>query len=509
MTTPPNAGAKRWWAKPGPVAALLTVVTASALAVVAGRASGDGNAATAAAVRQVIAPPPSTSPPPTETTLATPPPDPVTTSSATTPSTAVSAAPPSTAAPRPAAAEPPAPAPVPLTLTGALQQAMAGVNGCLAVEDEGGVAQLLFDHNSGGAFVPASSQKVLVAAAVLSRLGPDFRYETKVVASRAPQDGALDDVWLVGGGDPFLVTPEYAAYLSTKPRTADAPITPLAVLADELVAMGVRSIPAGLHPDETRYPPQRSVPTWKPSYITEAEVGSLGALTVNEGLSGWGPKQKVTDDPAVSTVNELGRLLAARGVSLPGPAGGGNAPPDGVVIASVKSAPLGQIVAAMLRASDNYVAEMLVKELDRQSGGPGLTAGGTARVIHELAALGIPMDGVHMNDGSGLDTGNRSTCRALLGALNLSRKPRFAIVDSGLAIAGRTGTLSKRYVGSPAEIVLAAKTGWINGVAAMVGRIARQPTRRFALIFNGTFGWPYAKQVQDRVVSALTSTLAP
>lgn len=499
---------KRWWAKPGPIAALVTVVTASALAVVAGRAGGDGNAAPAAAVRQVIVPPPSTTtPPPTEATAAAPPPAPVATSSATTPTTVAPAAPPTVETPRPAAAKAPAPASVPLTLTAALQQAMAGVNGCLAVEDEGGLAQLLFEHNSGGAFVPASSQKVLVAAAVLSRLGPDFRYETKVVAARPPQDGALDNVWLVGGGDPLLVTPEYATYLSKKPRTADAPITPLALLADELVAMGVRSIPAGLHPDETRYPPQRSVPTWKPSYITEAEVGSLGALTVNEGLSGWGPNQKVSADPAVGTAHELGRLLAARGVSLPGPAAGGNAPPDGVVIATIKSAPLGQIVAAMLRASDNYVAEMLVKELDRQSGGPGLTAGGTARVVQELARVGVPMDGVHLNDGSGLDTGNRATCRALLGALNLSRKPQFAIVDSGLAIAGRTGTLSKRYVGSPAEVVLAAKTGWINGVAAMVGRIARHPTRRFALIFNGSFGWPYAQQVQDRVVAALTSNL--
>ena len=126
----------------------------------------------------------------------------------------------------------------------------------------------------------------------------------------------------------------------------------------------------------------------------------------------------------------------------------------------------------MLRASDNYVAEMLVKELDRHFGGPGLTAGGTARVVEELARLGVPVEGIHLNDGSGLDTGNRATCRTLLGALDLSRQPEFSILDSGLAIAGATGTLAKRYKGSPAEIRLAAKTGWINGCAAMVGRIA-------------------------------------
>jgi D-alanyl-D-alanine carboxypeptidase/D-alanyl-D-alanine-endopeptidase (penicillin-binding protein 4) len=506
MPTPTDNAGKGWRTKPGLVAVLCTVVAATAFAIVVTRSDGAEKPANAAAVQQVVVPPPATTPPPTEapappTTL----PAPVTTSPSTTATTA--AAPPPTPAPQQAAARQPAPPPVPLTLTAALQQAMTGVNGCLIVEDDDGALKTLFDFNSGSAFVPASSQKVLVAAALLSRLGPNYRYETKVVAPRPVEDGTLHDAWLVGGGDPYLVTPDYAAYLSTKPRKADAPITPLAALADELVNVGVRSIPAGLRIDESRYPPQRSVPTWKPSYITEAEVGSLGALTVNQGLAGWGPNQKVAADPAMSTADALGRLLTDRGVSLPGPTAGSSAPGDAVVIATVRSAPLGQIVAAMLRASDNYVAEMLVKELDRNFGGPGLTAGGTARVVEELARLGVPVEGTRLNDGSGLDVGNRATCRTLLGALDLSRKPQFSVLDSGLAIAGATGTLAKRYKGSPAEIRLAAKTGWINGAAAMVGRIAGAPMRRFALVFNGQFGWPRAQAVQDRVVAALTSNL--
>ena len=505
-TTPDNTG-KGWTAKHGLVVALATVVAATALAIVVTRSDGSETPANAAAVQQVVVPPPATTPPPTEAPAPAPAttlPSPVTTSPATT---ATTAALPPAPAPQAAAARAPAPPPVPLTLTAALQQAMAGVNGCLLVEEDDGSLKTVFDLNAGSGFVPASSQKVLVAAAALSRLGPDYRYETKVVASRPAHDGTLDEAWLVGGGDPILVTPDYATYLSTRPRTADAPITPMAVLADELVAVGVRSIPGGFRIDESRYAPQRSVPTWKPSYVAEAEVGSLGALTVNEGLSGWGPNQKVAPDPAISAANALGRLLTDRGVSLPGPAAASSAPSDGVVIATIRSAPLGQIVAAMLRASDNYVAEMLVKELDRSFGGPGLTAGGTTRVLEELARLGVPVEGTHMNDGSGLDTGNRATCRTLLGALDLSRKPRFSILDSGLAIAGATGTLAKRFKGTPAEIRLAAKTGWINGCAAMVGRIVGAPMRRFALVFNGQFGWPYAHAVQDRVVAALTSGL--
>jgi D-alanyl-D-alanine carboxypeptidase/D-alanyl-D-alanine-endopeptidase (penicillin-binding protein 4) len=456
------------------VAALATVVLATALAIVAGRSGGGESEAKAAAVRQVIAPPVATTPPPTETTVTT---------------------------------FPPAPPSSTTTLTAALQQAMNGVNGCLIVQDDTAGTRTLFDLNSGATFVPASTQKVLVAAAAISRLGRDYRFETRVVAARPPQDGVLDEAWLVGGGDPYLATPDYAAYLTTRPRTVDMPVTPFTALADDLVAMGVRSIPGGIHPDESRYAVQRSVPTWKPSYVAEAEVGALGALTVNEGLSGWGPNQRVSPDPAFGATDAFGHLLTNRGVSLPAPAPSSGAPSDGVVIATVRSAPLGDIVSAMLRASDNYVAEMLVKELDREFGGPGLTAGGTVRIVEELARLGVAVEGVHLNDGSGLDVGNRATCRALLGALELSRRPQFSVLDSGLAIAGRTGTLAKRYIGSPAEVFLAAKTGWINGCAAMVGRIARDPTRRFALIFNGQFGWPFAQKVQDRVVGALTGNL--
>lgn len=492
----------RWWrGKPGLVAALATVVLATALAAGVSR-SGEkpSRPASVSAVQQVVVPTPDTTPPAAEGPAA--PPEPVSTSSSTTTVTVAPVAAPATTPP-PTAARVAVPEP-PLTLSGALMRAMGGLSGCLLVEDEDNT---VFEHGSGSAFVPASSQKLLVAAAAVSRLGAEFRYETKVLATRPPDGGVLHDAWLVGGGDPFLATPEYISHVATKKRTAALPLTPMTTLADELVRLGVRSVPGGLRTDESRYEPQRSVPTWKPSYVTEAEVGSLGALTVNEGLQSWGPNQKVAADPALSTAAALGRLLSDRGVTLAEPSPGGTAPAEAVVIATIRSAPASEIVAAMLRASDNYAAEMLVKEIDRQAGGPGLTVSGTARVLEENARLGVNVEGVRMNDGSGLDTGNRATCRALLGSLNLSRQPRFSVLDSGLAVAGHTGTLSRRYAGSPAEIRLAAKTGWINGAAAMVGRIAGQPVRRFALVINGSFGWPTARATQDEIVALLTGDL--
>ncbi|HEY4409925.1 MAG TPA: D-alanyl-D-alanine carboxypeptidase [Acidimicrobiia bacterium] len=192
---PPAPEGDRGRARAGLIAALVTVTAATGLAVVVTRTHGHGaGAETAAAVRPVLLTPPATAPPVT----GPPAPAPETTSSSITPTT-VAAPPPPAPARVAAAARPPAVPPVPRTLAEALGQTMAGLNGCLVVEDDG---VPIFDHDSGSTFIPASTQKMLVAAAALSRLGPDFRFETKVVAPRPPQDGSLDDAWLVGGGDP-------------------------------------------------------------------------------------------------------------------------------------------------------------------------------------------------------------------------------------------------------------------------------------------------------------------
>jgi D-alanyl-D-alanine carboxypeptidase/D-alanyl-D-alanine-endopeptidase (penicillin-binding protein 4) len=160
----------------------------------------------------------------------------------------------------------------------------------------------------------------------------------------------------------------------------------------------------------------------------------------------------------------------------------------------------------MMRASDNYAAEMILREIDRNAGGPGSTAGGAARVVEDMAAAGVDVAGVHLNDGSGLDTGNRSTCRALAGTLALAAKPKLGAVVDGLAVAGRSGTLIKRFLGTPVEGRLAAKTGWINGVAGLAGRIDVPRSRNFALLLNGSFSYARSSAVQNRVVDVLATT---
>ena len=65
--------------------------------------------------------------------------------------------------------------------------------------------RVVFERNAGHLFVPASNAKLFTTALALSRLGPDYRFQTRVLADRTPgrgwHRGALR---LVGGGDPNL-----------------------------------------------------------------------------------------------------------------------------------------------------------------------------------------------------------------------------------------------------------------------------------------------------------------
>ncbi|MCU1448739.1 MAG: D-alanyl-D-alanine carboxypeptidase serine-type, family, partial [Acidimicrobiales bacterium] len=387
-------------------------------------------------------------------------------------------------------------------LAARLDAALAGLpSSCMIVRD-GDAA--IYGRSPDSALAPASTQKLLVAAAALDRLGPDFRFETTVVAPAAPRDGAVDALWLVGAGDPLLATPEYIGYLASRPRTVSTPLTPLAGLADQLTAAGVRAVNNGVHGDDSRYDGPRWLPGWRPLYRDEADISPLSALTVDGGLDHWKPTEVVAGDPTALAAAHLARLLSARGVSAGGSANQ-TRPAGGVVLARAVSAPLAEIVASMLRSSDNLVAELLVREMDRRAGGTGTTVGGLAVVAAAAQRLGIPTGGLHMGDGSGLDPGNRASCSTLFGALELGGRPGFDPLRTGLPVAGRTGTLAARFGATPVAGHLAAKTGWATCAAGMVGRLDLKRPLHFAFLVNGPCQWNAVEALENRMVNALAT----
>ena len=367
-------------------------------------------------------------------------------------------------------------------------------NGCLLVTASG---RILYERSPATPLSPASVTKVLTAAAALEILGPDARYAT-VLRGRPPDEGVIEgDLVLLGAGDPVLGTNAWAA-------AREVPIhTSLDALADQLVKVGVTAINGSIVGDESRYDRNRTVATWPRRLVADGESGPLSALMVNDGFRVWGHPGVAFSDPPLEAATVFAELLRARGIAVQG-GRGANAEAATKVeptaeLARVESPPIGDLVAVMLRESDNETAELLLKEIGFRRSGAGTTGAGAAAVHTVLAQRGLPMDGVVIADGSGLSDEARVTCKVLIATLIASPQ-----VVERLAVAGASGTLMSRFAGAGVTGRLRGKTGSLDGIAALAGTLdARDGPVTFSYVINGLPLGARGRTLQDAMVGAL------
>ena len=351
---------------------------------------------------------------------------------------------------------------------------------CAAIDIDG---TRFADVRAGLPVIPASNQKLLVAAVALEVLGEDHRFHTEF---RGPQpvDGVITgDVYLVGGGDPLLVTADYVDPLALPAFNT----TSLDSIADALQAAGVTQIVGDVVGDGSRYDDEFVVPSWGPDHVLGTDAGPYDALMVNDGRTfadstiGFNPNQ--------SAARQLIRLLQARNIAVTGRSRNGVAPADGsvAVLGGVDSAPLADVVDELLQTSDNNTAELLVKEIGLAGRGEGTRVAGMQEIWSTLGEWQVPLEGVALDDGSGLSRNDRLTCNAIMAVLE------HVGVDSeltrSLPVAGESGTLTGEFVGGPAEGRLMAKTGTLAGVRALSGFMPDDDgLMTFALVLNGAGG---------------------
>jgi len=210
-------------------------------------------------------------------------------------------------------------------------------------------------------------------------------------------------------------------------------------------------------------------------------------------------------DPAIAAVGTFRKILRGLGVRT-GTVGRGTAPADATRLGEVLSPTLANVVAVMDRDSDNFRAEMLLKDLGAEDGAGGTTAAGAAVVLHALATADIPLDGVVIADGSGLSNLDRLTAttvvRILLAAWADPELKR--VFWSSLPVAGESGTLEHRMRDGPAHGVVRAKTGTTDEASALSGYAGERYA--FAVLQNGApVAWTPARKAQDRFATALAS----
>jgi serine-type D-Ala-D-Ala carboxypeptidase/endopeptidase (penicillin-binding protein 4) len=349
-------------------------------------------------------------------------------------------------------------------------------SGALAMDLASG--SVLFTQNPALPLAPASNEKLPLTYAVLSNLGASYRIETDVLGEGS-QDGAVFNgtVVLKGGGDPTLST------------------AGLRSLAGQLRAAGIRHVTGGIVGDESYFDARRMVAGWKASfYINESPP--LSALVVD--------RARGTRNPALAAAASFRTALRNAGIAVDGAATVGRAEDFSTPLAQLDSPPLASIIRFMDKESDNFTAEMLLKQLGAVVLDRGTSAGGAAVVMQTLGEANVPLAGVRIVDGSGLSRLDRLTANAVAAILRAAWsdpavRPAFV---AGLPVAGVNGTLQSRLRRPPARGRVLAKTGTTSDASALSGYVGTRFL--FSVLQNGhpvSYWW--ARRAQDRFVQVL------
>jgi serine-type D-Ala-D-Ala carboxypeptidase/endopeptidase (penicillin-binding protein 4) len=340
----------------------------------------------------------------------------------------------------------------------------------------------LYARNLRLPLIPASNEKLAVTYASLLALGPSFRFSTDVVGE-GELDGTLwrGDIVLKGYGDPTLSTLD------------------LLSLASQLRSQGIRRVTGQVLGDESFFDTKRMAPGWK-SYFFLNESPALSALTVDRGRY----KGHTTRQPALAAALSFRAALLRAGISVAGRALTGTADDAAVPLATIESVPLTLVLRFMDHESDNFTAEMLLKQLGAGSGLQGTTAAGAQAVVQLLAEQQIPLAGVRIVDGSGLSRLDRLTTESVVAMLRSSwlDQDLRELLIAALSVAGRSGTLDSRMRGTPAAGRVRAKTGTLNEASALSGYVRRRYA--FSVIQNGPgISIYWARVAQDQFATVL------
>ncbi|WP_454041003.1 D-alanyl-D-alanine carboxypeptidase/D-alanyl-D-alanine endopeptidase [Cellulosimicrobium sp. Marseille-Q8652] len=359
--------------------------------------------------------------------------------------------------------------------------------------------EVLGEAGSGTGHVPASTIKVLTAAAALTSPGPHATLTTRAVLE------GQDTVVLVGGGDMMLA----AGAGDPTAVNGRAGLADLAAQVSEELRLTGRTT-VTLHLDDTYFTGPALNPAVFPGNVPAGYIAPVAALAVDVARLEDEEYARRAEDPALAAAQAFATALGEQGITVEGDPVRAPAPDDGRLVGEVESAPLGDVVDYFLQHSDNTITEVVGRVVALDAGLPGSAEGATQAVRAAVERLGVDLTGAVIADCSGLGDGSSLTPRQLADVVLLLADPghpelRTAAV--GLPVAGLTGTLESRFLDNAGRGVVRAKTGSLPKVTSLAGTVVTADDRQlvFALMTDavpdgGTYG---ARIILDDFVGAL------
>lgn len=427
----------------------------------------------------------------------------------------------------------------------------------------------LYSFNNARHFIPASNTKLVVTTVAMGLLGPDFRYNTPIYAAGAVGDTAPRGLLIVGQGDPtmsgrfhggddFAVVKMLADSLHAKgirringdivvdasfftpervhssweigdlPWYYAAPTGAFAIAEGALRLIVRAGATPGAAPTASVVGAEFPMPVTIRATTDTAGAGSsidvdyeawpdtlviTGRVGLNRADSSW---IAIPDQPGFAA-QALRDALTRRGITTSGTI---RVARDSIAAQSARaaftnmtplvtwsSAPVKEIIGGILKPSQNWIAEQLLRTLGARFGGNGSWSSSIRverRYLIDVAR--VDSNGISLRDGSGLSAQNLLSPRATVQLLEHARTASWgADYRAALPAPGmRGGTLSTRLQGFEARI--AAKTGTIANVNSLSGYMRTLDNRDLTFaIYTNASGRPSGdvRRAIDRIVNAL------
>lgn len=381
---------------------------------------------------------------------------------------------------------------------------------------------------------PASVMKLVTTFAALEALGPAYTWKTEFhLAQPLRPDGSTDELWVRGGGDPFLVLEEHWRMLGALRERGLTRID--RGLVFDVSAFDLPPEDPGAfdgqpdriynispHPLLVNFNAVRfRIQARSQGGVDVAAVPALPNLRIDNRLQRgagacggfqngvvFAARDEARRDTAVLDGRfpvacreyELSRTVLRpesyawglfdlqwrqQGGELKGGWRVGVLPTDiGAPFHVHRSRPLGDIIRSVNKSSNNVMTRHLELALGSERyGSPATPAKGQRAILEVLRERGIDTRGLVIANSAGLSREGRVTARQLAAILSAAwNSPYMPEYASSLAIAGLDGTMRNRFRNSPATGRMHIKTGRLDDVSAVAGYVTAASGQRFLAV---------------------------
>ena len=325
--------------------------------------------------------------------------------------------------------------------------------------------KVVWSKNGSTGYMPASTTKWVTATDALRVFGPSYRFTTTV--KRGP---GADQVILVGSGDPSFSSAQLTALAKTTAATMKAR----------------KQLRVRVYADDYLFAKPALATGWRSTYIP-ADTTWLRALVVDG---------RQVNDTSIDAAKLFAAKLKTYGLTVTSIARGASSSKS-PLLASSAGQTVNQIVSRMMLESDNEHAEALHRLVGIKLGYGSTWAAARSAQAARLQSEGLTATALY--DGSGLSRSDRLSglqlARLVTNVFEPANATPFAVLrsDSGLPIAGRTGTLSPsygRFTAATSKCAVGkvyAKTGTLTDAVALTGwtRGTDGRVKAFAFVING------------------------